>query len=190
LIYLYMFALVLGGVLLASSLILGGHGDAHGGEVHAADGGHDAEGGPESFLVAFLSMRFWTFFLAFFGLTGVVLDGLGLVSSSIIAGILSFAMGGGAGYTAVWALKRLRSDEANSAAGAKDYVGKSGRVLVAFGPGETGKVRLEVRGSTVDLLAVTEDDTSFTSKDEVIVVEMDGTRAKVAKLTADRLPRD
>lgn len=203
-IYLYLFSLVLGGVLLGASLLLGGgHGadadaDASG-ELHAdhdagaagnatADG-HDAPGGFESFLVAFLSMRFWTFFLAFFGLTGVVLDGFGLVPSSIVAAILSLGMGLGAGGGAVWLMRRVRADDSNSAATSKDYVGKTGRVLVGFGPGHTGKIRLEVRGSTIDLLAVPIDGERFASQEEAIVIEMDGTRAKVAKLTPERLSK-
>lgn len=193
LIYLYVFSLVLGGVLLGASMLLGG------GEGQAADGqgtegaaiadGHDAPGGFESFMVAFLSMRFWTFFLAFFGLTGVVLDGLGLVSSSFIAALLSLAMGLGTGLGALWVMRRVRADESNSAATAADYVGKTGRVLVGFGPGQAGKVRVDVRGSTMDLLAVPIDGATFELKEEVIVVEMEGTRAKVARLTPDRLSK-
>ena len=50
-------------------------------------------------------------------------------------------------------------------------------------------VRLEVRGSTIDLLAVALEDASFEPKEEVIVIEMDGTRVKVAKLTPERLSK-
>jgi membrane protein implicated in regulation of membrane protease activity len=197
-IYLYLFALVLGGVLLGASMLLGGgHGDAHadadgdagGHEGMASADGHDAPGGFESFMVAFLSMRFWTFFLAFFGLTGVVLDGFGLVSSTIVAAILSVGMGLFTGGGAVWLMRRVRADDSNSAVTSKDYVGKTGRVLVAFGPGQTGKVRMDVRGSTIDLLAVPIDEATFTLKEEVIVIEMEGTRAKVARLTPDRLSK-
>lgn len=201
LIYLYVFSLVLGGVLLGASMLLGGgdgHGEGHGGGDghgdHGTEGasiadGHDAPGGFESFMVAFLSMRFWTFFLAFFGLTGVVLDGLGLVSSSIVAAVLSVAMGLGIGFGALWVMRRVRADESNSAATVADYVGKTGRVMVGFGPGQTGKVRVDVRGSTMDLLATPIDGATFELKEEVIVVEMEGTRAKVARLTPDRLSK-
>lgn len=189
-IYLYLFALVLGGVLLGASMLLGGHGEGHPdtGSVPHADGS-DTAVGVESFLVAFLSMRFWTFFLAFFGLTGVVLDGLGLVSSTIVAGVLSGAMGLFAGVAAVWVMKRVRGDESNSAASSKDYAGKIGRVLVGFGPGREGKIRVEIRGSSIDLLAVPFEDGTFAPKDEIVVIEMDGMHAKVARLSADRLSK-
>lgn len=193
-IYLYLFSLVLGGVLLGASMLLGGHGDGHA-EVHVghvdagnADG-HDSVGGFEGFLVAFLSMRFWTFFLAFFGLTGVVLDGLGLVSSTVVSAVLSVGMGLVTGLGAVLLMRRLRADDSNSAASAKDYVGKSGRVLVGFGPGQTGKVRLEVRGSSIDLMAAPIGTETFTTKEEVIVVEMDGMRVRVARMDPERLSR-
>lgn len=193
-IYLYVFSLVLGGVLLGASMLLGGGSDAHAGADHGTEGasiadGHDAPGGFESFMVAFLSMRFWTFFLAFFGLTGVVLDGLGLVDSTIVAGVLSLGMGLATGIGAVWVMRRVRADDSNSAATAADYVGKTGRVLVGFGPGQTGKIRMDVRGSTMDLLAVPIDGATFELKEEVIVVEMEGTRAKVARLTPDRMSK-
>lgn len=194
-IYLYLFALVLGGILLGASMLLGGsdsdagHADVELGHADHDHGleAHDATGGFESFLVAFLSMRFWTFFLAFFGLTGVVLDGFGLVTSSILAGAIAIAMGAGSGALAVWIMRRVRADDSNSAAHARDFVGKTGRVMVGFGPGQTGKVRVEVRGSTVDLLAVPIDESTFGVKEEVIIIEMEGTRAKVARLTPDRL---
>lgn len=188
-IYLYLFALVLGGVLLGASLILGGHGAPGEGDASADGAAHpDApdEAGVESLLVAFLSLRFWTFFLAFFGLTGVVLDGLGLVASSLLAAVLSAAMGVATGAAAVWVMRRVRGDETNSAAIAKDYVGRTGRVLVGLGPGKVGKVRLEVRGASVDLLCVPIDGQTVEPKEEVIVVEMDGTHAKVAKLASER----
>ncbi|MDQ3030977.1 MAG: YqiJ family protein [Myxococcota bacterium] len=198
-IYLYLFALVLGGVLLGASMLLGGgqgeagahvdaDADAGNGDMAHADG-HDAPGGFESFLVAFLSMRFWTFFLAFFGLTGVVLDGFGLVPSTILAALLSVGMGLCTGLGAVWLMRRVRADDSNSAVTSADYIGKTGRVMVAFGPGQTGKVRMDVRGSTIDLLAIPIDETTFTLKEEVIVIEMEGTRAKVARLTPDRLSK-
>ena len=188
--YLYLFGLVLGGILLGSSIVLGGHTDAHAGEMHAPDGGHDAEGSVEGFLVAFMSMRFWTFFLTFFGLTGLLFDGLGLVGSAVVTAIVATAAGGGAGYGAVWFMRRMRADDSNSAVSTKDYLGKTGRVLVAFGAGETGKIRVDVKGSTIDLLAVPEEgEGRFELKEEVIIVEMDGTRVKVAKLTAERLSR-
>jgi hypothetical protein len=41
-------------------------------------------------------------------------------------------------------------------------------------------VRVEVKGSSIDLLAMPEDDRTYEPNDEVIVVEMSGLHAKVA----------
>src|SRR5581483_7770156 len=69
---IYATALAVGGTLLAASLLLGHHGVDHGHDFGHAGSGHE---GPELGLVAaFLSVRFWTFALAFFGLTGVIFE--------------------------------------------------------------------------------------------------------------------
>lgn len=200
--YLYIAALVLGGVLLGASLLLGGHDadgpdgggpDADGPDLDAdvdadveleadADGlDKDLDVGAASDVFWILrSFRFWMFFLAFFGLTGVTLDGLGLVDTPWITAVLSVAMGAIAGGGAATAFRMLAGDETAEAAGASDYVGKSAKVLVAPKRGSVGKVRVEVKGQLVDLLATTEDEIG--ADDEVLVIEMDGTRARIARL--------
>ena len=90
-------------------------------------------------------------------------------------------MGGVSGWTAASVVRRLMRDETGRAASSKDYIGKTAKVLVPVKPQSVGKIRVRVGGQQVDLLAVT-DDEAITSKDEVIVIEMDGTRARVARL--------
>src|SRR5690606_15637009 len=103
LIYLYLFGLIVGGVLLGSSLLLGGDdGDADG-DAHAEAGDHGGhghggdlqlDGAASDFLLwRFRSLRFWTFFLAFFGLTGLALEGFGLLESSWLTLAASLGMG-------------------------------------------------------------------------------------------------
>lgn len=182
-IYLYIFALIVGGLLLGASLLLGGHGDH-------ADAGHGHEATPhsagdpqgiESFMLWLLSARFWTFFAAFFGITGVILDGFGVVANPIVAALLSVGMGLFAGIFASWLVRTMTAESSNSAVSTADYIGKTGRLLVGFGPGTTGKIRLEVKGSTIDLLCTAMDEGTYETRDEVLVIEMDGTRAKIAK---------
>ena len=89
LVYVYLFSFALGGILLLASILLGdkdtGQADVdadadasadagapHQGLDHGVPGSH---GGLAGVFTAFLSMRFWMFFVAFFGLTGLVLDG-------------------------------------------------------------------------------------------------------------------
>ncbi len=192
-IYVYIFALIVGGLLLGASLILGGHAD-HGAEaaieahVHVGEVGNDVAAasaddaqGFESFLLRLLSFRFWTFFLAFFGITGVILDGFGVVPSRLVAGALAVGMGLFAGLFANWLVRVMTVESTNSAASAADYVGKTGRLIVGISPGASGKVRLEVKGSTIDLLCIAVDEEKYEPREEVIVVEMEGTQARVAR---------
>jgi membrane protein implicated in regulation of membrane protease activity len=217
LIYFYLFAVIVGGVLLGASILLGGdhdsdadadldaHADfgAHGdldidadGDVsadHDMDLDHDAgegahgdggvaHGGLDYFLWSFKSVRFWTFFLAFFGLTGLALDGLGLVSSWPIALGLAIAMGALSGLGATAAIRMLASDESGAVASSSDYVGKTVRVIVPVEKDGTGKVRLQLKGNTVDVLATTDEAESFASRDEAMIIEMDGTKARIARV--------
>ena len=76
---IYLTALAFGGILLVASLMGGhDHADHHAGDHdpdHADD--HDAGSVARAALVLpFLSLRFWVFGLAFFGLTGAILHGL------------------------------------------------------------------------------------------------------------------
>jgi hypothetical protein len=74
-----VFSLVAGGVLLVASLF-GADQDADADADIGADGDVDADAGHEGlahgdlggFVAVFISLRFWTFFATFFGLTGVV----------------------------------------------------------------------------------------------------------------------
>ncbi|HMF44527.1 MAG TPA: hypothetical protein VKQ32_27825, partial [Polyangia bacterium] len=99
---IYIAALAFGGILLVASLVGGhDHTDHHVGD-HDQDHAHEHEAGgvPHAALVLpFLSLRFWIFGLAFFGLTGVVLHGLGL-TSPLVAAVLATVVGLSFGYGA------------------------------------------------------------------------------------------
>lgn len=194
LVYVYLFSFALGGLLLLASILLGdrdsGHADAHvdsdaeagpgsgQGIDHGVPGSHGSLAGV---FTAFLSMRFWMFFLAFFGLTGLVLDGLDLIASSTLALVLSLAMGLATGQATVAVFRHLSASETSTAAGAHDYVGKSGRVLVGFGPGNLGKLRLTLKGTTVDVLATSDEAQPFAVGDSALVIQMNDTTAVVAR---------
>ncbi len=186
---LYIGALVFGGVLLGSSVLLGGHDDA---DLDSDVDGHldgdldkdlpsaDALG----VLWLLRSLRFWTFFFAFFGLTGVLLDGLGLIGNEWISLGLSLGMGTLIGGGAAALIRSLARDETAHAADETDYLGKSASVIVPIKKGGVGKVRVEVKGQLVDLLAEADED--IDAKGEVLIVEIEGTRARVARMEEDR----
>ena len=190
-VYLYLFSFALGGILLLASIFLGdkdggghdGDADADAGPSQGIDHGVvDSHGSVAGLFTAFLSLRFWMFFLAFFGLTGLTLDGLDLIESSPVALVISLAMGLVTGQVTVAVFRSLSASETSTAASAHDYVGKSGRVLVSFGPGSLGKLRLTLKGTTVDVLATSDDERPFTSGDEAMVIQMNDTTAMVARV--------
>lgn len=152
-------------------------------ETHGDDAHHGDAGG---FAAMFLSLRFWTFFATFFGLTGWVLDGLDLLPGALLPLVAAVAMGGLSGYSAVRLVRLLGDQEVGRVAGAHDYVGKSARVLLPFARGGLGKVRLELHGTTVDVLATTDDADGFRADDHVLIIEMEGTTAQVVRATDER----
>lgn len=201
-VYLYLFAFALGGILLLASIFVGDK--ESGGDAHDAEGAGDAgdagdagaaqgaaqglahaadnHGGAAGLFTAFLSLRFWMFFLAFFGLTGLVLDGMHLLADSTLALVLSLAMGLLTGLATVYVLRGLAASETSTAASASDYVGKSGRVLVGFAAGQLGKLRLTLKGTTVDVLATSDEERPFAAGEEALVIQMNDTTAVVARV--------
>jgi len=104
LINLYVLSLVLGAALLVASLFLSEKRVDADDEIRAHDdttrpsqfGQLDGIAGGDYFARTIRSRRFWTFFVSFFGMTGLVLDGLDLTSPiiSLIAAIAVAAIAG------------------------------------------------------------------------------------------------
>jgi len=202
--YIYIAAFILGGCLLGASLFLGHHdgdtsdvstdadhpgadfhGDADGGD-HAGDhssGEADAEAGGHGLEMAdlwlpFLSVRFWVFFLCFFGLTGALLTLLGL-TGKWAALLTATAAGVATGFTAAFLIQYLRKHEVGVAAGEEDMKGLEGKALLPLPPGGRGKIRLEVRGQIVDFVAVSEDTRLLEAGDRVVVIDFRDQQAVV-----------
>lgn len=93
LIELYIFSLVLSAILLVASLLVGDSSsdivadqEADPGPTGPSEIGqlNGVEPSPRRFLLGTLkSIRFWTFFVAFFGMTGLVLDGLDVMTPTV-----------------------------------------------------------------------------------------------------------
>lgn len=210
----YLVCLLTGGLFVAGSALFGGHGHGdsdhdigseidHGGPDLLHDSGssgalllHDGSA-PDSeldsgsdaggqLLLPFLSLRFWTFFLAFFGLTGTVLTGLGLWASQALIVPAAVGMGLLSGYGVSYAFGRLRNQVVDSSLQDRDYLGATGRVLLPIARGQTGKVRLELRGRTLDLLAETDDEQPLGLRQDVFVY---GIERGVLKVTDPNLRR-
>jgi hypothetical protein len=196
----YVVALGIGGTLVLASLIMGGkdtdqdhdhghdsdkdheHGHDHdkaGAMVLAGETGmvpHDAGGAADavSALLPVTSIRFWTFFLAFFGLTGMTLTAAALGPGVIANALLSTGVGYLSGLSVVSVGKRLKKASTDSTVGHGDYVGATAVVTLPVAKGKTGKVRLELKGRTVELMADTEDDGAYDIKARVMIYQMTG----------------
>jgi hypothetical protein len=138
-------AIVGGGLVLLSALGLGEHG--HHDVGHAGHAEHDA-------WLPFLTVRFWTWGLGFFGITGTLLTWLtplGGTATALAATGTGLLVGTGISA----AVRGLRKAEAVAGARLDALVGRPGRITVTVRPGgEPGKVRCELGDEVLDLLAV------------------------------------
>ena len=192
----YIGALLFGGLLLALSLFAGGHDDADGhgdghGDGHAdGHGGHDTHehahadgGGAMGFLSTFASLRFWTFFFAFGGATGLALTILGLPSA--VTGVAACVMGGVSGGFAAWAFRYLGKNQLSSSLSSEDWIGRTAKVTVPVSADRTGKILITFDNEVKEILALSAGatDGAIGVGEEVLVVSMsDG----VARVTLNR----
>lgn len=176
--YVYVASSVVGLVLLVASLFGAGH-------DHAA--GHDASNdGDSSPAFALLSVRVWTYVLAFGGATGVLLRLVGREGEPV-SGIGALAVGVVAAAMARFVIGRAARAGASGTVQARDLVGRSAAVVVPFAGAATGKVRVRVGGADVDLLATTDDGEPLGRNDEVLIVEMrEGGSALVTRSPSSR----
>ena len=192
----YLAALIIGLGTMLLQLFMSGDGDA---DADADAGGHDVDvdahadghaghadiGG--GFLPIFLSLRFWTFGLMAFGLVGTLLYYLGL-ASAVLVPVIAIAMGFGSGLLASWSFRALARAATTSGAQSGDAVGHVGKVLVRCDQGSRGKVRIELRGQSLDYLATT-DEQLLEEGDLVLVEEMRDGSVHVSRAPSEFLER-
>lgn len=173
----YLITLIVGGVLVGASILSGAdHHGGHGGDTDGHGGGHEhadaAHGGFMDALMSWLpvaSLRFWTFFAAFFGLTGTAMTVLGAAGPIRIA-IAAVGVGYASGLLLTRVIRRLHRDSSDSSLGEADLVGATAQVLLPLSPGRSGKVRLHVKDRSVDLLAETQDAEEVRAGESVLVI--------------------
>jgi len=187
---LYLGCLAFGGLFLGASLF-GGH-DAHGGGGH--DAGHDGDHGGDTHDAApqhgawlpFLSVRFWTFALAFFGLSGAALTAAGAVAAAVVPAVAG-AVGVGAGYGASRLLGGLARRPVGLLGAGASHIGREGVLLLPVGPGRRGKIRLTIGGASTDFVAETDENEALPAGATAIVV---GLRDSVALVERPPLLND
>jgi hypothetical protein len=200
---LYLATLGFGATMILVSLVLGAgdkdlqhdhdaHVDHdHDGQVdHDHDAQTDHEGhvdkdtGPSSsdWWMPLLSLRFWTFGSAAFGLAGTLLTLFGL--PAIVTAIAATLLGLGMGTAAARVFAALRSDTVSGVTDLRQYAGEEGRVVLPIRPGAQGKIAVVTDAGRVELLARSADPSAIERGARVIVAAVDG--AGVAEV--ERLP--
>jgi membrane protein implicated in regulation of membrane protease activity len=180
---IYIACVVFGGVLILGSIVLG-HGDsgdaggAAGSDVHAGGAAHDGDSGG---LVTFLSVRFWSFAVAFFGLGGLVVHLLGGEGARAASPAIAAVVGLSSGYAAARLLARLTNDAVGTIGNSASHVGREGRLLLPVARGQRGKVRVPVVGGHLDLVAESDAEDPLPIGTTVLILEMRGSTAVVER---------
>lgn len=165
--YVYVALAIVGLVLLGASLLGAGH--DHGADAGAGHDDMSAEhSSPAS---ALLSVRVWTYLLAFGGVTGVLLRLVGHEGEPTAA-LGALAVGVVAAILARTIIGRASRAGAPGTTQSRELVGRTGDVIVPFAAGATGKIRVRVAGSDVDVLATADDGEALQQHDEVLIVEL------------------
>jgi membrane protein implicated in regulation of membrane protease activity len=166
--FVYLAALVVAFGVLAVQLVASG--DGHdGGDAHD----HELDSG----WAVFLGARFWTFCFLAFGLVGTLLTLFRLATPGLVFGLAAPA-GLASGLFAALTMRALRRGQATTSVNLEEAVGQVGRVLLPVGKGRVGKVRLQLKGQAVDVLATTDDD-ELVAGQRVVVDELRGGVAHV-----------
>lgn len=122
------------------------------------------------------SLKFWTFGLCFFGLTGLVLSNLSMRLPESLIVLAAIGMGIVCGALVAGTLRALRNRHANSLVRSEDVVGLTGVVTLPFDPDSRGKVQIKVKGSQVERIAYTDEAQGFQLGDRVLIVGVEQER--------------
>jgi len=212
---LYVAATAFGGSLILVSLIFGGvdkdfdkdlefnsdvdvdadadveiDGD---GDIEGPDddlSGHLATGaaeGSEAIWLPFLSLRFWTFGLASFGLTGLLLS-LSMVADAP-ALLSAVAAGGGIGTGAAWFFQKIKTDSVSGDIALGRYAGEEARVVLTVRPEGMGKIALQTMAGRIEMFANTRDAEPIERGESVIIANVRDGVADVSRLIPSRVTK-
>ena len=183
---LYLASLIVGLGVLVLQLAMGGKSgdgvDADGdGVADDAEAGHDGKelAHGSDFVSLFLSTRFWIFTALAFGLSGSLIHFLAL-ASTLATVLIAGGAGVSSGLFASLAFRAVKRAATTSSAATTDAVGQVGRVLVSVTKGKVGQVRVELKGSSVDMLATTDDD-EIARGEAVLIEDVRGHVAHVSR---------
>lgn len=185
----YIVSMIVGGGLVLMTAISGhGHHDVDLGHHDAdlghgdADASHDSDhgSGDADLWLPFLSLRFWTYGIAAFGFAGTLLVTLANLSETAS---IPWSIGTGllCGLAVSYLTRLAMRSETDSSVKTHDMLGKTASVLVPVRPGLPGKVRLNVKGDWIEVLALPHEAESIEAGEDVVVLTVENDRAYVMK---------
>ena len=139
-------------------------------DVHLLRANAPRRKGLPGWLSILLSFKFWTFGGCFFGLTGLLITWLEPSKPAAAVLMVAIATGVVCGAALVSILRGLKDRQVDSLMRNEDFAGLPGIVELPFDAKSKGKVILEVGGSTLHLLAQTDEERNFHPGDPVLVV--------------------
>lgn len=179
----YILAAIAGGVLVGVNVLTGGHSHEFDTDVQADldHGGHDSAN--PSLWLPFFSLRFWTYFFATTGLTGLLLTYMTALQEPTTL-MASLSTGFLCGLAVALAVRFLSRYDSDSATNVGDLLGTEAKVLVTVRKDIPGKVRCHLRGDTLDLLALAQEEEELAPGSDVVIVAIEGDRAMVVPRAA------
>ena len=189
---IYWGTFLFGGILILSSIVLGGgDGDADGDmdkdlsfdkdlsidveDLDGEAGDYDSMG-----WLPFLSLRFWTFFTGLFGLSGIIMTELGSGFTTTL--VTSSVMGIGLAYPIAYLFQHLKRDSVTSNTSSKNYEQEIATTLLPMSPNGQGKIRISMAGELVDIIASNPTNESIAQGSEVLIVSMENGIALVSPM--------
>ncbi|WP_035985416.1 OB-fold-containig protein [Leptolyngbya sp. KIOST-1] len=127
-----------------------------------------------------LSLRFWTFALCFFGLTGLLLNRVQPDLAPWLIALVALGMGLFCGLLAALVLRSLARQSVSSLIRPESLTGQIATVEIPFDLHSRGKVSLSLGGSIVSFFAITQEDREFRAGETVLVVGMEHGKLWVA----------
>lgn len=198
---IYIFCLVLGGSLMAVSVLGDVFGDADvdldldtdmdfeldAGDLGADAGDLDVDAGDATDAVRILSIRTLIYTLFGFGAVGTLLS---FLSSGGFLATLAYAVGGGllSGAVVTTVFNYLRRTDTGAQLSDATYVGLSGTVTLPLSAGSAGAVAVERGERRISLRALPHPSAAGSDPStwkSVVVVEMDRGVARVAPVEED-----
>lgn len=178
---LYLGSFLFGGLLIGTSVFFGdGDGDGDMDKDFSmdkdlsldvdADMDGDLDGIDGMAWMPFMSLRFWTFALGLFGMSGIILTTLGTAEPITMS--VSAVMGIGMGYPIAYLFQKLKYDSVSAETSLLSYEDELARTLLPMKPNGQGKVRVRQNGELTDLIAMNTSSVPIKVNQEVVILEV------------------